>query len=51
MKNIYSTTNMKVVVFSAEDVITTSGLETGVQYDGENWGAGGSWMNSTSWNN
>lgn len=44
MKNIYSTPNMNIVVFSKEDVIRTSTLETGVQYNGDDWGTGGSWM-------
>ena len=51
MKNIYSTPDIKIVAFSSEDVIKTSGLETGVQYNSNDWGAGGSWMNGASWNN
>lgn len=51
MKNIYSTPNMKLVIFSARDVITTSDSEIGVQYNGDNWGTDGSWMDGVSGNN
>lgn len=45
MKKIYTTPNLNIVVFDKEDVITTSALETGVQYNGNDWGTSGSWMN------
>lgn len=47
MKNIYITPDMNVLSFATEDVITTSYMEKGVQYSGEDWGTGTSWMNGT----
>jgi len=39
---------MDVITLMAEDIITESITETGVPYDGDNWGTGDSWMNSSN---
>jgi len=48
MKKNYIAIEMKIKFFMKQDVVTTSDLETGVPFDDENWGTGGSWMNDTN---
>jgi hypothetical protein len=48
MKKTYIAFEMKIRLLTEEDVITTSNLEKGVVFDGENWGTDGSWMDSAN---
>ena len=48
MKKDYIAFEMRITLLAKEDVVTTSDMEKGVQFDSENWGEGGSWMNTAN---